>query len=139
MRVESYLFFKGQCEEAMNFYKDTVGLEVLFMMRFSESPDQSMTQPGMEDKIMHASVKIGDTPLMMSDGDCNGEMEFKGSSLSIGLDNEDEAKRIFDAMSAGGTVTMPLMKTFWSPCFGMFKDKFGIDWMINVDDPDCQE
>jgi PhnB protein len=91
-----------------------------------------MLPPGSEDKVMHAQFKVGDTDVMLSDGRCSGSPKFEGFSLSISAPDEATARRHFEAMSAGGQVTMPLAKTFWSPCFGMLKDKFGVGWMITV-------
>ena len=85
-----------------------------------------------EDKIMHASLKIGDTMLMASDGRCDGQATFEGFSLSITVPDEAEAERVFGALSEGGLVTMPLEKTFWAPKFGMLTDRFGVGWMVSV-------
>ena len=84
---------------------------------------------------MHANFNIGETQIMADDGMSEQTPEFKGVTLSIGVSNDDQAKRIFDALSAGGNVTMPLAKTFWTSSFGMFSDKFGVPWMVNVDMP----
>ena len=132
MQVETYLFFDGRCEEALNFYRDTVGAKVAVLMRFKDSPDPEVCPPGAEEKIMHSTVMIGGTSVMASDGRCQGESDFKGFSLSIAVDDEGEAKRLFDALADGGTVDMPLAKTFWSPCFGMLTDQFGVSWMVSV-------
>jgi len=132
MHVDTYLFLNGLCEEALDFYRDAVGAKVEFMVRFRDSPDPDTCPPGAEDKIMHATVTIGGTSIMASDGRCSGEPDFKGFSLSIAVDDEDEAQRLFAALSVGGAVEMPLAKTFWSPCFGMVTDRFGVSWMVNV-------
>ncbi len=132
MQVETYLFFNGRCEEALNFYCDTLGAKVTFLMRFKDSPESEACPPGAEEKIMHATVQIGGTTVMASDGRCQGGAEFRGFSLSIAADDESEARRFFDALSDGGNVEMPLAKTFWSPCFGMLTDRFGVSWMVNV-------
>jgi PhnB protein len=132
--IEPYLFFNGRCEEAVKFYQKALGAEVQMMMRYKESPQPTppgMTPPDWGDKIMHASMKIGSTVVMASDG-CGDGKGFEGFSLSISVNTEPEAKRIFDALSEGGAVRMPLAKTFWSPCFGMTQDKFGIAWMVSV-------
>ena len=102
------------------------------LMRFKESPDPDMCQPGAEDKVMHANFRIGNTTVMASDGRCEGQPAFQGFSLSLSLTDEAEAERLFAALSDGGQVQMPLTKTFWSPCFGMVADRFGVSWMINV-------
>ena len=133
MLIEPYLFFAGRCEEAMDFYKGALGAEIAFMMRFKESPEPENNPPGMDEKIMHANLKIGEQCIMMSDGCGDGAAKFEGISLSICPDSEDEAQRIFDALSEGGEITMPLGKTFWAQCFGMVKDKFGVQWMVNFE------
>lgn len=133
--VQPYLFFNGKCEEAVEFYKKAIGATVEMMMRFKESPEPQppgMMPPGFENKIMHCSFRVGTTTLMASDG-CNAEKsEFKGFSLSLTVPSKDDADRVFAALSEGGQVRMPLTKTFWSPCFGMTADRFGIGWMISV-------
>jgi PhnB protein len=133
--IQPYLFFNGRCEEAIGFYRTALGAEVEMMMRFKESPEPpkpGMVPPGFENKIMHASVRIGQTVLMASDG-CSAEAaKFEGFSLSVSVANEAEADRAFAALADGGQVRMPLMKTFWSPRFGMVTDRFGIGWMVGV-------
>lgn len=91
-----------------------------------------MVAPGSENKVMHASLRIGDTTVMASDGTCSGRPSFQGFSLSLSVPDETEADRLFAALAAGGQVQMPLTKTFWSPRFGMLADRFGVAWMINV-------
>ena len=135
MPIEPYLFFNGRCEEAIEFYKKALGAEVLMLMRFKESPEPpqpGMIPPGSEDKIMHVCLRIGDANVMASDGRCTGQADFQGFSLSITAPNETEAGRIFAALAEGGQVHMPLAKTFWSPCFGMVADRFGVGWMVTV-------
>jgi PhnB protein len=132
MQVEPYLFFEGRCEEALEFYRQVLGAEVTFLTRFRESPDPGMCPPGAEDKVMHANVRIGDSTLMVSDSLCLGPPAFQGFSLSLALTDPAEAERIFAALADGGQVQMPLAKTFWSPCFGMVADRFGVSWMLNV-------
>jgi PhnB protein len=132
--IEPYLFFKGRCEEAIQFYQKALGAEVQMMMRFKESPEPpppGMTPPGWENKIMHASLRIGETVVMASDG-CGESEAFQGFSLSITVPAEADADRVFAALAEGGQVTMPLGKTFWSPRFGMLQDKFGVGWMVGV-------
>jgi PhnB protein len=130
--VQPYLFFGGRCDEALKFYQTVLGAEVLMLSRFKDSPESYMAQPGMEEKVMHASFKIGETTLMASDGRCEGETKFEGFSLSISVADEKEADRVFAALSEGGEITMPLEKTFWSPKFGMLTDKFGVGWMVSI-------
>jgi PhnB protein len=135
MQVNPYIFFGGRCEEALNFYKTALSAEVKMMMRFKENPDPQpnpMMRPGLEEKIMHASLKIGQTEVMASDGYAKGKPEFKGITLSLSPATVAEAKKIFNALNEGGQVQMPLTKTFYSPCFGMLTDRFGVSWMVVV-------
>ncbi len=130
MLVEPYLFFEGRCEEALDFYHKALGAEVTALMRFKESPDPNMCPAGAEDKVMHATVRIGNTTIMASDGMSSGHLAFQGFSLTLSLADKDEATRLFTALSDGGQVQMPLAETFWSPLFGMVTDRFGVSWMI---------
>ena len=134
-KVEAYLFFDGHCEEALEFYRQALGARVEMMMRFKEGPpaQPGMVPPGAENKIMHATIRIGDTTLMASDGRCQGKPNFQGFALSLNAKDEADADRMFNALSAGGKVTMPMSKTFFSPRFGMCADKFGVNWMIIVE------
>jgi PhnB protein len=132
MRVEPYLSFEGRCEEALEFYKKAVGAEVTMLMKFGEAPDKSMMSPGTENKVMHASAKIGDSIVMFSDGWNKGKTNFEGISLALTAANDAEAKRLFDVLSEGGQVHVPLAKTFFASSFGMLADKFGVNWMILV-------
>jgi len=132
MSVQPYLFFGGRCEEALEFYRSALGAEVEMLSRFKDAPDPAMAQPGMEEKVMHASFRIGETILMASDGRCEGEPRFEGFSLSIVVPDEAAAERAFNALAEGGKVEMPLTETFWAPKFGMLEDRFGVGWMISV-------
>lgn len=137
MKVQSYLFFDGRCEEAIEFYKKTLGAKVEMLMRFKESPDKSnpgSIPPGGEDKVMHASFSIGETSVMASDGHCLGKPEFKGVALALTVKSDAEADKTFKALSDGGQVQMPLTKTFFASRFGMCADRFGVSWMIVTDD-----
>lgn len=132
--VQPYLFFSGRCDEALQFYQKTLGAKIEMLMRYNESPQPmppGSIPPGFEKKVMHVSFRVGDSILMASDGD-DEDLKFSGFSLSLTCTTEDEAKRVFGALSEGGQVTLPISKTFWSPCFGMLKDRFGIGWMVTV-------
>jgi PhnB protein len=135
MQVQSYLFFNGRCEEAIEFYKKALGARVEMLMRFSESPEKPSADcvPADQNKVMHSCIRIGDTAVMASDGMAQGNPEFKGFSLAISARDESEAKRLFGALSEGGQVHQPLIKTFFSPSFGMVADKFGVGWMVIVE------
>ena len=135
MVIEPYLFFNGRCEEAIEFYKKALGAEVSILMRFKESPEPpppGTIPPGSEEKIMHVSMRVGGANIMASDGNCTGRADFQGFSLSLTAAHEADAKRKFTALAEGGQVQMPLGKTFWSPCFGMVADRFGVAWMVTV-------
>ncbi|TWU04827.1 YciI family protein [Stieleria varia] len=132
--VQPYLFFGGRCEEALQFYQSALGATVLMKMRFNETPDptpEGMLQPGFEDKIMHASFTVGAMTLMASDG-CNDQSKFDGFRLALSVPTEEAADAAFNALADGGTVDMPLTKTFWSPRYGMVTDPFGVAWMVMV-------
>ncbi len=135
MKVEPYLFFDGRCEEALEFYRRTLRAEVTMLMRFKDSPEPAqpgMVPPGSENKVMHASFRIGESTLMGSDGRCLGKPNFQGFSLSITVPNDAEAEQLFAALGDGGQVQMPLTKTFFSSRFGMVADRFGVSWMVIV-------
>ena len=135
MQLESYLFFNGRCEEAIEFYRGALGAEVVMMMRNRESPEKpppGTLPPGSDDKILHATLRIGTSKLMLSDGHNDGKPVFNGFSLSLDAADEAQALRLFTALADGGTVQMPLAKTFWSPKFGMVADRFGVSWMVSV-------
>jgi PhnB protein len=137
MKVESYLFFNGRTEEALEFYKKALGAKVEAMIRLKDSPEPpkpGSVPPGSENKIMHSLFRVGETQIMASDMG-QGQPEFKGFSLTIAAKSEDELKKIFNALSEGGTVHQPLIKTFFSPVFGIVADKFGVSWMVLVDTP----
>ncbi len=132
MQVQPYLFFDGCCEAAVEFYRRALGAEMTMMMRFKDSPDQTTVPPGAGEKVMHASLRIGDTTVLASDGRCVGRPTFQGFSLSLTAPNEAEAERLFASLADGGQEQMPLAKTFFSPRFGMVADRFGVSWMIYV-------
>lgn len=134
MQIQPYLFFDGRCEEAIKFYRRALGAEVTMLMRFKDNPEPQpgMCTPGSENKVMHASLRIGETMIMASDGHCQGKPSFQGFSLSIAVPDAAKAQQLFAALGEGGEIRMPLAKTFFSPSFGMVTDKFGVLWMILV-------
>lgn len=132
--LQPYLFFSGRCEEALDFYQKALGATLIMKMRFSDSPDpvpEGMLQAGFEQKIMHSSLKIGQMTIMASDG-CNDQSQFDGFRLALSVPTEEAADLAFNALADGGKVDMPLMKTFWSPRYGMVTDRFGVAWMVMV-------
>jgi PhnB protein len=133
MQIQPYLFFEGRTEEAVEFYKRALGAKVEMLMRYKDSPEPprpGMCPPDSQDKIMHASLRIGDATVMASDGRCTGKPNFQGISLSLNARDETEAKRLFAGLGEGGQVHMPLGETFFSPAFGMLADRFGVSWMV---------
>ncbi|NML29449.1 VOC family protein [Paraburkholderia antibiotica] len=133
MEIQPYLFFNGRCEEAIGFYCDALGAKELLKMRFRDAPQGSPVPPESMDKIMHATLAIGKTHVLMSDGDCStGNSAHSGFSLSVTADDPVSAEKFFNALALGGQVTMPLQKTFWTAGFGMLVDRFGVPWMVNV-------
>jgi PhnB protein len=132
MKIQPYLSFEGRCDEAIAFYQKTVGAEVQMLMRWKDAPDKSMCTPENAERVMHSSVRIGESTVMMSDGRGTMRPEFKGVSLSLIAKDAPEAEKLFKALGDGGQVQMPMSKTFFSPAFGMVADKFGVGWMIVV-------
>jgi PhnB protein len=133
--VQSYLMFDGRSEEAIEFYKRTLGAEVQMLMRFKDSPvppPPGCAAPNSENKVMHAQIRIGGTVVMLSDGRCTGKPVFEGISLSLSVATVADAEKYFKALADGGKVQMPLEKTFFSASFGMVTDRFGVNWMVLV-------
>jgi PhnB protein len=136
MAVTPYLFFDGRCEEALDFYKKTLGAEVEMLMRVKDSPQPPPAgtyPPGSENKIMHSSFRINGTTVMASDGCAKGNPQFEGFALSVDAKDETMADRMFAALADGGKVQMPLGETFFARRFGMVADRFGVGWMIIVE------
>ncbi|KAA6351367.1 hypothetical protein EZS27_001330 [termite gut metagenome] len=134
--VNAYLSFKGNCEEAFNFYKSVFGNEFAFTGRYKDMPSSDQPIPEPEyNKIMHISLPVGQgTALYGNDMlEASGQATVPGNNfaLTVNTESEAEARRIFNALSAGGKVSMPLEKTFWGALFGMFTDKFDVNWMVN--------
>ena len=136
MAITPYLFFNGRAEEAAEFYRGALDAKVLTLMRYADSPEPhppGMVAPGSENKVMHMSLQIGDATLMGAD-DCTGATPvFQGFALSLTPPDEAQAQRLFAKLADGGKVQMPLGKTFFSPCFGMVEDRFGVGWMVIVE------
>ena len=129
MKIESYIFFTDQCAEAMRFYEKALGGKIEAMMKYGDSPAGPHNPPEMADKVIHARLVVGDAVLMASDGP---EAESrKGFAVTLQVDTVAEADRLFNALSEGGTVTMPIGETFFSKRFGMLIDRFGVPWMVN--------
>jgi PhnB protein len=134
--VNPYLTFNGQCEAAFNFYKSAFGGEFLMLSRFSEIPPEMPVPEEDKNKVMHVALPIGKGSILMgsdTSSQMGGVEAGTNYSIAIAAESEAEARKLFDSLSAGGKVTMPLEQAFWGALFGMFTDKFGINWMINFD------
>jgi PhnB protein len=139
MFVNPYLSFEGRCEEALEFYKKAVGAKVTTLMRFKDSPEpcaEGQMPPGLDNKVMHSEFTIGAATLMATDGMCQEAARaagFKGISLALTTASDAECKQKFEALAEGGQVQMPLTKTFFSSSFAVVVDRFGVNWMIVVE------
>lgn len=135
MRIEPYLLLNGNCAQAFEYYRQHLRGEELCLMPYRGSPAADQVGADWQDKIMHASVTLGPTMLMGSDGPCpEGQAPgsgMQGCSVCLTVDQPGEAERVFGALAQGGTVQMPLQETFWAHKFGMLHDQFGVAWMIN--------
>jgi len=132
--ITPYLMFSGRCDEALEFYVKALDAKIEMLMRFNQSPEPAppgVLPPGFENKVMHASFRVGDICLMASDG-CDTTSHFDGFRLALSVSTEADAHRAFNALAEGGNVDMPLTKTFWSPCYGMVTDRFKVGWMVMV-------
>lgn len=130
--LNPYLSFTGNCEEALNFYKEVLGAEIVELSRYAEMPD---SPEAYKDKILHAQLKVGDIAFMCSDAMPEYYQVQKGNdvTLMLGFNDEAEQTKIFNALSQGGTIIMPLEDTFWQARFGSLTDKFGFNWSLNCD------
>ncbi|MGV8920638.1 MAG: VOC family protein [Pseudomonas sp.] len=134
MKINTYLMFDGQCEAAFTLYAKALNGNVAMMMRFGEGPDSATMAEDEKNKIMHVRLEVGDQALMGSDTPSAYPFQgSKGFSVSVNVDSIAEADRVFDALKDGGSVTMPLTKTFWAERFGMLVDRFGVSWMVNCE------
>lgn len=138
--VHTYLTFNGNCEAAFNFYKSVFGGEFEYIGKFKDMPPAEGQPPVSEadaEKVMHVSLPIGNGSLLFGSDtseEFGGNVTFGNNfSISINADNKEEADKLFNGLSEGGNIKMPLSDTFWGAYFGMFVDKFGINWMVNFD------
>lgn len=136
MDVQTTLNFHGRTEEAVTFYGRAIRAETLFLLRFRERPDYARSRPGLEDKIFHATLRIGDTEIMASDCGCeqsSAAPRFAGFSLALRLESPPQAEQAFAALSEGGEVQIPLAETFFARRYGIVVDRFGISWKVMVE------
>ena len=135
MQLNPYLAFNGQCETAFKFYEQCLGGKITFMLTYGDSPMAAQTPPEGRNRILHASLAVGDTTLAGADAPPDHYRKPQGFCVTLNLKNPAEADRIFHALAENGTVQMPLQPTFWADSFGMLIDRFGIPWMINCGKP----
>ncbi len=136
MNVQTTLNFYGRTEEAVTFYSKAIEAEALFLMRFRECPDPSHSRPGLEEKIFHATFRIGSTVIMATDCGCEQpprETKFAGFALALRVETPEKAERFFAALTEGGQVLIPLLKTFFAERYGIVVDRFGVSWKVMVE------
>jgi PhnB protein len=130
-KLDPYLFFDGNCAQAMRFYQATLGGKLEALLTYAESPEPNQCPPGSADRIMHACIDLGGQMLMASDTPQGQPYDgMKNVALSLNYPSAHEAKRIFDALAQGGKVIMPMAPTFWADSFGMLTDRYGTSWMV---------
>ena len=133
MKLNTHLSFNGQCEEALKFYQKCLGGTIQTMMTWGESPMADRVSSELRDKIIHATLIVGESTLSGGDGPPDQYEEPRGFAVTIQVKDSAEAERVFHALAEGGKVTMPIQQTFWTVRFGMLVDKFGIPWMVNCE------
>jgi PhnB protein len=137
MKLNPYLTFEGRCEEAIHFYQQALGAKVTMLMRMKDNPEPASAMDGCNagahpEKILHAELDVQGQAILCSDGMMNAAPEFKGFGLALEFADEATVRRHIDALADGGQVFMPPGRTFWSPCFGMVADRFGVMWMVGA-------
>jgi PhnB protein len=135
MQLNPYLSFNGECAEAFKFYAEALGGQIVMTMTYGETPMCDQTPAEWRGKIAHTRMAVGGTMLMGSDSPPDRFEPMKGVTIALGIDEPAEAERVFQALAAGGNVTMPIQETFWARRFGMLTDRFGTPWMINCEKP----
>ena len=135
MQIIPHLNFNGQCREAFENYAKVLGGEIIYMGTYAEMPDAAQFPPEMQKLIMHTTIKLGDQMIMGADSPPDRYEKPQGLWVSVNVKDVAEGERVFNELSEGGNVVMPWQKTFWSPGFGMFTDRFGTPWMVNTEGP----
>lgn len=135
MQVNPYLSFNGQCAEAFRFYQRALGGTIEMLMSVGQSPMADQAPPEHKDRIMHASMRIGDTQIMGGDGPPSSFRPMQGFCVNLAIADPAEAERVFAVLAEGGQVGMPIAETFWAKRFGMVTDRFGTPWMVNCSKP----
>ena len=136
MKTDVHLVYSGKCREAFAFYEKAFNSKVQFCMTYGEAPGGVPVPPDSRDLVMHTTMPLGSALLMGCDAPHGSEPTFGGFQISVSDPDVSEVERIFDELQAGGSIQMPLTKTFWSPLFGMCTDKFGVGWMLSVPGPE---
>ena len=132
MQINAYLVFNGNCEEAFNFYAQSLRGDIVTLQRFGDTQGCEGMPAEHKNKVMHVRLHVGSQVLMASDNHPDHPYDgVKGCSIAVSVDKAEEAERIFGELSQGGTVIMPMQETFWAQRFGMLTDRFGVPWMIN--------
>ena len=131
MKLSTCLNFNGKCEEAFKVYEQCLGGKIQTMMKWGDSPMADKVPAEWRDKIIHTFMVVGETSVLGGDAPPDRYEEPRGLSVTVHVEEPAEAERVFGALSEGGTVTMPIQQTFWSPRFGVCVDRFGIPWMVN--------
>jgi PhnB protein len=137
MKTDLHLGFSGSCDAAFTFYETVFGTKRLMTMKWGEAPPGTPLPEGAEELVMHTALELGSITLMGADAPPGRGKPFSGFDISLAYPDEAEVKRVFDALSEGGHVTMPLASTFWTSLFGMCTDKFGVHWMVSVPGPEA--
>jgi PhnB protein len=135
MKLQPYLYFKGNCEEAFQLYARVLGGDYQGVFRYGQSPMAGQHGKEWDDKVMHVSMNLGDQTLMGSDAPASHFRQPQGYAVCLHCADEAEAERIYSPLSEGGKIDMPLQETFWAKRYAMFTDRFGTQWMINVSKP----
>jgi PhnB protein len=133
MHFSTYLFFNGDCSNALDFYEQTLGAKIDAKMTYAGSPSEKEMPADWQDKILHARFQIGDSVLMASDAPPGHYSRPAGFSASVSVNDRDKAEQIFNTLAENGSTTMPFQQTFWAKGFGMCVDRFGIPWMVNCE------
>jgi len=132
MKMNVHLNFGGNCREAFALYQKVFGTKSQMLMTYGEAPADAPVPPDWKDKVMHTSLALGGGLLMGCDAPAERSKPLGGFQVSVESSDQAEIKRIFDGLQDGGSVQMPLQKTFWSPLFGMCTDRFGVGWMVGA-------
>jgi PhnB protein len=135
MKINPYLSFNGDCKAALTFYAQVLQGQIVMMMTYADAPAEMQCSPDSRDQVMHGRLVVGDQVLMGSDAPSGHYQPTQGVHVTLNVDTPEEAERVYNALSEGGTVHMKLEETFWAQRFAMFADRFGTAWMINCEKP----